>query len=201
MKSHPIDRMFLLLTGVIAAYQVASGINGLDEIPIIAYTIAFGVVLLASLLLIILGMDILDSPIVVIVSTIIPLSMSLGLIWQYLPNMRIGYLGFAITGLIAVILSRSVTQNRKLQTIVLALVHAVAGLIIFLLPSILAARGICSPVFALVGLGGAFISLGGMLLSFLKTGKPLVSRDMIFRILPILLLIMTVTFVIGFAVV
>ena len=70
----PIDRILLLLTVILAAYQVAVGIDGLSTLPIIAYTIAFGVLLVASLLLFILGLDVLDSPIVVIISTIIRLS-------------------------------------------------------------------------------------------------------------------------------
>ena len=74
----PLDRVFLLATGLLAAYQVAVGIDGLSTIPIIAYTIAFGVLLIASLLLLILGFEVLESPVVAIVSTIIPLSISLG---------------------------------------------------------------------------------------------------------------------------
>jgi hypothetical protein len=43
MKATPLDRILLLLTCVLAAYQVVAGINGLEDVPIIAYTIAFGV--------------------------------------------------------------------------------------------------------------------------------------------------------------
>jgi len=56
-----------------------------------------------------------------------------------------------------------------------------------------------NPGFALVGLGGALIGLTGLLLSFLKTGKPIVSREIILHILPGILLLMTLAFVIGFA--
>ena len=72
-----IDRILLLLTALLAAYQVAVGIEGLDSFAILCYTIAFGVLLVACLLLIILGFEILESPLVVIVSSIIPLSLSL----------------------------------------------------------------------------------------------------------------------------
>ncbi|OGO32364.1 MAG: hypothetical protein A2136_07195 [Chloroflexi bacterium RBG_16_54_11] len=87
----------------------------------------------------------------------------------------------------------------RLATIVLALVHGVAGMVVFLLPSILAAQGRMAPGFGLVGLGGALIGLGGLLLSFLKTGRPIVSREIILGILPGLLLLMTIAFVSGFA--
>jgi hypothetical protein len=199
MKISPLDRVLLLLTGLLAAYQVAVGINGLGAVPITAYTIGFGVLLVAGLLLIILGFEVLDSPIVVIVSTVIPLAISLGLVWEHLASFRTSYLVFAIVGFLAVTLTRSLPLKGKLPTIVLAVIHGVAGMIIFLLPSILAAQGVTRPGFALVGLGGALIGLGGLLLSFLKAGKPILPRATILRILPALLLLMTAAFVAGFA--
>ena len=199
MKMSPLDRVLLLLTGILAAYQVAIGIDGLSVLPITAYTIAFGVLLVAGLLLIILGLEVLDSPIVVIVSTIIPLSLSLGLVWEYLASYRTLYLLFAIIGFAAIVVTRSFPIPGKLPTIVLALVHGVAGMTIFLLPIILAMTGQAKPGFVLVGMGGALIGLGGLLLSFLKAGRPILSRETIFKILPALLLIMTATYVAGFA--
>jgi len=199
MKISPLDRILLLLTGLLAAYQVAVGINGLGAVPITAYTIGFGVLLVAGLLLIILGFEVLDSPIVVIVSTIIPLAISLGLVWEHLAAWRTPYLVFTLGGFLAIVLTRSLPLKGKLPTIVLAVIHGVAGMIIFLLPTILAAQGVTRPGFALVGLGGALIGLGGLLLSFLKAGKPILPRTTILRILPALLLLMTAAFVAGFA--
>jgi len=43
------------------------------------------------------------------------------------------------------------------------------------------------------------IGLGGVLLYFLKTGKPIVSREIILHIFPGVLLLMTIAFVAGFA--
>jgi hypothetical protein len=198
MKMTSVDRALLLLTSVLAGYQVAVGINGLGTIPITAYTIGFGILLVAGLLLIILGFEALDSPIVVIVSTVIPLSISLGLIWEHLASYRTPYLLFTIIGFLAVSFTRSIPIRGKLPTIIIAVVHGIAGMIIFLLPSVLAADGTKNPAFALVGLGGAMIGLGGLLLSFLKTGKPIVPRQTILKILPGLLLLMTACFVAGF---
>jgi len=198
MKATPLDRILLLITCLLAAYQVVVGINGLENLPTIAYTIAFGVLLVAGLLIIILGFDVLNSRIVVMFSTIIPLSLSLGLVWEHVGTWRVPYLIFAIAGYLAIITTRSFSVPITLSTFILAIVHGVAGLIVFLLPSILAARGITSPGFAFVGLGGALIGLGGLLLSFLKTGRPIVSREIILRILPALLLLMTLSFVLGF---
>lgn len=198
MKISALDRVLLLLTGILAAYQVAVGIDGFSTLPIIAYTIAFGVLLVAGLLLIILGFDVLDSPIVVIVSTIIPLSLSLGLVWQHLVSYQTLYLIFSVIGFTAIVITRSFPMPGKPSTIVLAVIHGIAGMIIFLLPIIITARGGMKPMFSLVGIGGALIGIGGLLLSFLKTGRPILSRETIFRVFPGLLLLMAICFVAGF---
>jgi len=198
MKMTAIDRSLILITALLASYQIVVGIDGLGTVPITAYTIAFGALLVAMLLLIILGFGILDSPVVVIVSTVIPLSLSLGLVWEHLASYRTLYLLFTIVGFAAVIFTRSISIPGKLQTFVLAVVHGIAGMAIFLLPSILAADGTKSPVFALVGLGGAMIGLGGLLLSFLKAGRPILPREIILKVLPGLFMLMTACFVSGF---
>ncbi|MGC8855387.1 MAG: hypothetical protein ACP5QU_01170 [Anaerolineae bacterium] len=194
-----MNRLFLLLAALLAAWQVAIGIDGLGRVPVLAYTVSFGVLLVACLLLIILGLDVLESPVVVIVSTIIPLSLSLGLVWEHLVAWRTPYLVFALVGFLAILLTRILPTKGRLPIFVLAVVHGVAGMVIFLLPSVLAAQGAARPGFALVGLGGALIGLGGLLLSFLKAGRPIVPRATILNILPALLLLMTAAFVAGFA--
>ena len=198
MKMTPLDRIILLVIGLLAAYQVAFGIEGISTLPIIAYTIAFGVLLVAGLLLIILGFEVLDSPIVVIASTIIPLSLATGLVWEHLASYRTLYLVFAIVGFLAVTLTRSIPTPGKTPTIILALVHGIAGMTIFLLPIILSILGQTQSPFSLIGIGGALIGVGGLLLSFLKAGKPILLRETILKVLPGLLLLMTLCFVIGF---
>ena len=198
MKMTSTDRILLLLTGILAAYQVAVGVNGLGEVPIIVYTIGFGVLLVAGLLLIILGFDVLDSPIVVIVSTIIPLSLAVGLIHQHAASFGTWYLVFAIIGFLAVTLTRSIPAPGKIPTIVLAIVHGIAGMTIFLLPIVLSIQGNAHPMFSLVGVGGALIGIGGLALSFLKAGKPILSQEVIHKILPVILFLMSLCFVMGF---
>lgn len=199
MKISNLDRILLFITVLLAAYQVAIGINGLENVPTIAYTIGFGSLLVAGLLIILLGFEVLDSPIEVIVSTIIPLSLSLGLVWEHIEALRIPYLLFAVAGFLAILVTRSLPMPGKFRVRVLALIHGIAGMVIFLLPSILSAQGKTGAGFALVGLGGALIGLGGVLLSFLKASQPIVSRGTILRILPALLFLMTIAFIMGFA--
>ncbi|MFL7893156.1 MAG: hypothetical protein ACK2UM_17465 [Anaerolineales bacterium] len=191
------DRILLLLAALLSAFQVAVGVDGSGTLPILCYTIAFGVLLVACLLLIILGFEILDSSLVVIVSTIIPLSLSLGLVWEYLGNISWYYLAFTLLGFLAVILTRRFTSGR-VAVIVIAAVHGIAGLAIFLLPILLSMQGITNPGFIFVGIGGALIGIGGLLLSFLKTGRPILSLNTILSLLPGLLLLMTTAFVVGF---
>ena len=198
MKMTGLDRVLLLITGLLAAYQIVVGVDQMSTLPIAAYTIGFGVLLVAGLLLIILGFDALDSPVVVIVSTIIPLTLSLGLVWQHLASFRTLYLLFTIISFLAVILTRSIPMQNKLPFIVIAITHGIAGVTIFLLRIITSMLGLTNPLFSLVGVGGALIGIGGLLLSFLKAGKPILSKETILKVLPVLLLLMTAFFVAGF---
>lgn len=195
-----IDRLLLLATALLAAYQVVVGIEGLGTLALVSYTIGFGVLLIACLLLLILGFEVLDSPLVVIVSTVIPLSLSLGLVAEYLPEITTFYILFVIFGFLAVVLTRFLTPGRP-AVITLAFVHGISGLLIFLLPIILTLRDETGPGFLLVSLGGALIGIAGLLLAFLKTGKPILPRDTILALLPALLLLMTAAFVAGFGLV
>lgn len=198
MKMSILDRVLLLITGLLAAYQIAFVIDGFSTLPLVAYTIAFGVLLVSGLLMILLGFEVLDSPVVIIVSTIIPLTLSLGIVWQYLAMFRILYLVFVIIGFLAITITRALPMPKRLPTIVLAVVHGIAGMTIFLLPIFLSIQEVTKPLFSLVGVGGALIGIGGLALSFLKAGKPILSKELILKILPVILFLMTLCFVVGF---
>ncbi len=198
MKMSPFDRILLLITGLLTAYQIIFSFDGLPTAAVIAYTIAFGVLLVAGLLFIILGFEILDAPAVVIVSTLIPLSLATGLVWEHLASFRILYLISAILGFLAVSVTRLIPTEGKMPTIMLASVHCIAGMTIFLLPIAMTLTGQANPGFALVGVGGALIGMGGLLLAFLKSGRPILSERIILTVLPGLLLLMTISFVADF---
>ena len=193
-----LDRILLLAAGLLAAYQIAAGMNNMETQTIWFYTIGFGTLLIAGLMLIILGFEGLESQTVVIVSTLIPLCLSLGLISEHLSNFVLPYLIFCLVGFTAIVITRYTTSG-KIATIVLAVVHGIAGLIIFLLPILLSVQGVKPAGYSFVGIGGALIGVGGLLLSFLKAGKPILSERFIFTILPVLLLLMTSAFVFGFS--
>ncbi len=198
MKMSISDRLFLLAAVLLSAWQIVVGIDNLSRQAIWAYTVAFGVLLVAALMLIILGFEALDSAVVVIVATVIPLSLGLGLVWDHLPAWRLPFAIFALAGLIAVSLTRYLKVPPLARTVVLAAVHGLAGLFIFLLPLYAAFSGGARPAFALVGLGGGLIGSAGLLLFFLRAGRPLLPRETVFRFLPALLLLMTACFAAGF---
>ena len=195
-KISVLDRILLLAAGLLAAYQIAAGMNNMEPQTIWFYTIGFGTLLIAGLMLIILGFEGLKNQPVVIVSTLIPVGISLGLISEHLSKFLVPYLVFCMVGFTSIVITRY-SSGGKIATIVLAIVHGIAGLIIFLFPIILSIQGTYSAGYSLVGVGGALIGLGGLLLAFLKTGKPILSEETIFRVLPVLLLLMTAAFVGG----
>ncbi len=192
------DRVLLLLTAVIGGYLVVVGIDPFAALPILAYTVAFGILIVAGLLMVILGYEVLESPLVVVVTTAIPLALSLGLVWQHEPALRIAYLIFTAAGFIGVTATRLLPAPGKLPVIVLGLVHGAAGLVIFGLPLLLVKQGVMKPAFALVGVGGALIGAGGLLLVFLRAGRPILSRELVYKTLPWLLLLMTACYAAGF---
>lgn len=193
----PLDRIILLITGLLAAYLIVMGVEGLPILATWAYASAFGVLLIAILLMIINGFDVLDSPLVVIVAAIIPLGLSLGMVIENLPpDWHLPYLAFVVIGFLAILLTRFLIPERG-ATIVLAFVHGIAGLLIVGLPIALVLQGVKAPMYLFMSVGGALIGIGGMLLAFLKSGRPILSAERIFVLLPWILLLMSASFVLG----
>lgn len=192
------DRLLLLATVLLSAYQIIAGIEGLAPLSIWSYTIGFGTLLVSSLLLIILGFEGLQSQAVVIVSTGIPLSVSLGLVSDHLPRLALPYLLFCALGFVVIGVTRFVL-SRKSATLVLALIHGTAGTLITFLPLSMIIKHAFPPGYLLVSLGGALIGVGGLLLTFLRAGKPILSQKIIYQLLPAILFLMSMSFVGGFS--
>lgn len=196
-KVSVMDRLLFLLTIVLASYLIVQGFAGFGNVETMLLTLAMGVLVIASLLLLLFGFEILENKAVVVVATITPLSLSAALIFAYQPHLSTAYAIFAVLGFLAILVARY-SASPKVAAMVLAPVHAIAGLIIFLLPVIFSLQGRSPAGFALVGIGGALFGIGGLLLAFLKSGKPLLSKEIIFSVLPALLAITTACFVLGF---
>jgi len=200
------DQIVLLLTGLTSIYliwRLFEDFKSKDPKPRanIPYMVAFVVLLISGLLLIYFGWDILPNPLVIVVTTFIPLALSVGLYCEFYKE-KFGkpYKIFAVIGLLAMIYTRFMDVPRAAQIITIIVVHSVAGLSIFLIP-ILAIKAKLAPSgFIFVTVGGVLIGLGGIALAFLKSGGQLLffSPEFVMMILAPLLLLMTLAFTWGF---
>lgn len=197
------DRIILLLTGLTAIYLLwhfYKRYNKEKGLYDVYYMLGIGILLVSGLLLIFLGWDILASPYVLTVATLIPLGISMGLMNQFRPKYKKAYSWFALVGLLAIAVT-SILEH-PLKSVAVPLFHGVAGLIIFGLPIYkCVVEKDAKKGFGLVGIGGALIGIGGIALAFLVAGKPLLgifTEDFIFMILAPLLFLMTLAFTFGF---
>ena len=195
------DRFILLLTGLTAIYLIwrfYTRYSAEKARHDIYYAMGFVVLLVSGLLLIFLGWDILASPYILTVATLIPLGISMGLMHQFMPQYAKAYSWFSLVGLLAIAVT-SIT-GMSFKSIAVPVFHGVAGLIIVGLPLMRCIKGEAPKGFGLIGLGGILISLGGMALAFLNAGKQLLffSADVVMAILAPLLLLMTLAFAFGF---
>ena len=195
-----LDKVFLLLTGLIAAYlcwyfyQRYTLHKALHNLY---YLMGFAVLLVSGLLLIFLGLDILASPYVLTVASLIPLGISMGVAEEYYPAWKKAFKWFAVIGFLAIAVT-SIGGMDTLKKIAVPLFHGVAGFVIFLGPFF--AKG-APKGFWWVGIGGALIGLGGIALAFISLGKQLLffSPTFVILILTPLLFLMTGAFALGFA--
>lgn len=193
------DIIFLLLTGLLAAYlcwyfyQRYTLHKALHNLY---YLMGFAVLLVSGLLLIFLGLGILASPYVLTVASLIPLGISMGIAEEYFPAWKTYFKWFAAVGFVAIAVS-SIGGLDVLRKISVPLFHGVAGLVIFLGPFF--AKG-APKGFWWVGIGGLLIGLGGIALAFISVGAQLLffSPEFVMLILTPLLFLMTGAFAIGF---
>lgn len=193
------DNLFLLLTGLIAAYllwRFYTRWSRSRQLYDLYYAMGFLVLLISGLLLIFLGLDILASPYVLTVASLIPLGISMGIVEEYYPQYKRPYKWFALVGFLAIAIS-AIAGIDLLKKISVPLFHGVAGLVIFLGPVF--ARKAPSG-FWWVGVGGVLIGLGGIALAFIANGSQLLffSPTFVMQILTPLLLLMTLAFTWGF---
>jgi len=199
MNLFTLDNLFLLLTGLLAAYlcwYFYQRYNLHKALHNLYYLMGFLVLLVSGLLLIFLGLGILSSPYVLTVASLIPLGISMGLAEEYFLAWKKAFKWFALVGFLAIAIT-SIAGMDTLKKIAVPLFHGVAGLVIFLGPFFAksAPKG-----FWWVGIGGVLIGLGGIALAFLSAGSQLLffSPEFVMMILTPLLFLMAAAFTIGF---
>ena len=197
-----LDNLFLLLTGLLAAflcwvfYQRYTQNKALFNLY---YLMGFAVLLISGLLLIFhpSHLGLLASPYVLTVASLIPLGISMGVAEEYYPTWKTYFKWFAAIGFVTIAVS-SIGGMDLLKKISVPLFHGVAGLVIFLGPFL--AKG-APKGFFWVGIGGLLIGLGGIALAFISVGAQLLffSVEFVMLILTPLLFLMTGAFTLGFA--
>ncbi len=196
------DRLTLLATGLTAIYLIVRFIidyRGKDTKPTqnIYYIISFAVLLVSGLLLIAFGWGALANPLVAVVATLIPLGLSVGLVTEFYQKYAKGYLIFSLIGLVVILITRFAPVG-GFAVFVYALVHSIAGLLIFFLPILVTKAKKAPGDFIMVTVGGFLIGVGGIALAFLKAGVAILSAETILAILAPLLLLMTLAYTWGF---
>lgn len=201
------DLVTLLLTGLVAAYLVLRLFQNYQQNepkprPNIPYMVSFIVLLVSGLLLILFGWEILPRPEIIVVTTLIPLGLAVGLICEFYKE-KLGkpYKLFALLGLLSIILTRFIPEvPRGFQVFAIASVHTIFGLTVFLVPILAIKAGKAPKGFIFVTIGEVLIGLGGIALTFLKSDKQLLffSPEFVMMILAPLLLLMVLAFTYGF---
>lgn len=195
-----INTIFLLLTGLLAAYlcwYFYRRYNLNKALHNLYYLMGFAVLLVSGLLLLFLGLGILSSPYVLTVASLIPLGIAMGLAEEYFPAWKKAFKWFLTLGFLAIAIT-SIGGMDTLRKIAVPLFHGVAGLLIFLGP-FLAKK--TPQGFYWVGIGGLLIGLGGIALAFISLGRQLLffSPQFVMLILTPLLFLMTGAYALGFA--
>jgi len=142
-----LDQIILLLTGLTAVYLIYRLYQDYNQRKPEAtynfyYIVSFAVLFVSGVLLILAGWgmfietdngwDLLQAPFVAVVATLIPLCLSVGLMYEFNKRSAKGYFIFAIIALVLVIFTRTeFCEKEVVKIIVYAGTHAIAGLLIF----------------------------------------------------------------------
>ncbi len=197
MKISILGRIVFLLTGHMAGYQIISGMDNYSNLTTTLYTISFGLLLLASLLLLLMGFEIMENDYVAVISSIIPITLSLGLVTDKLEHATFYAVLISIGFVIAVVLR--FFSSGKVASLSLGVIHFLSGSVIFFLPIILFITQKAEIQILMISLGGLLIGSGGMLLGLLKTGKLSIGKEKVLPLFPIILFLTTTAFVVGLA--
>ena len=196
-KKSILERIIYLLTGNVAGYQIIKGMENYSDLTTTLYTISFGILLLACLLLLLMGFEIMENNYVAVVAALIPITLSLGLVTDKLEHSTMYSTLIGVSFLVAVALR--LFSSGKIQSLSIGVIHFLSGSVIFFLPIILFYTGAAEIQILLISLGGVIIGSGGMLLGLLKAGKSVLAKEKVVALFPIILLLTTTAFVIGLA--
>ncbi len=188
--------ILLLITGVVA---LVVGIILLKEylakktMNHLMWAISFLVLFVSGVLIILLDFDVLEDILIPPVAALIPVGLAAGLLfvmYEDKPKIAWGFLVYELIIIVAMLIMGIVAEETN--SIMIMASHVPAGLAIFFLPFISGEDKAW-----MFSIGGALISVGGMLLAMMKLTDldfVLFQSDFIFAVLPALLLIVGVFF-------
>ncbi len=190
-----LNRLTYLATSIIAGYKIANGMDTYSDLTTAFYTVSFGVLLLACILLLLMGFEIMENDYVAIVTSLIPITLSLGLATDKLeqPQIFIAVIGI---GFFVAMVVRLYGKN-KISALSLGAIHFLAGSVIFLLPLFLFCSGKTGYKILAISLGGSLIGITGILLGLNKLNKFINLKEKIYEQFPLILFMTTVLFVFG----
>jgi len=191
-----MDRILFLLTAIVAGTEIVSGINQHSIGAITSYTIAFGVLVLAGVMLLLFGFELLKNPFLPIVSTLIPLMFSLGLIQDYIPRM-VGTYALFLGVLYLISIWGRFKASPRMAAMILTVVHGISGLLLIVLPVVLYYGYGHSSQLLFISLGGLLIGLEGILLALQKLNITPIDLNKILSLFSGSLLISTAAFAVG----
>jgi len=191
-----INRVILLLVAIVAGTQIVSGIEHCGTIPITYYTFSYGIFLISALLMLLMGVDIIEHPLAALAASTLPLGFSMGMVAVFLHDYHLGY-GVLVSILYAGLVIQKLRQQTKSAMVFQILLHGITGLVLFIMPLVLVIQGEVNPGYLGISVGTGLIAVGGMALAFLKSGKPILTKEQIYLIFPGVLLLAVFAFSVG----
>ncbi len=197
MKKSILNRIIYLFTGIVAGYQIIHGMDNYSDLTTTLYTISFGILLLASLLLLLMGFEIMENDYIAVVVSLIPMSLSLGIVFDKLEHAGV----YATLIFISFVIAASLRffAKGKVASLSIGVLHFISGAVVCFIPIILFLTNKAGFQILFISLGGIIIGTGEMLLGALKAGKTIIKKEKVVELFPTILLFTTISFVIGLA--
>ena len=200
--------ILLLITGVAALlFSVFMVLDFLKNKKMyhILWAIAFFVLFAAGVILVI-GRDynlLLSWPVSVL-GVLIPGGIAAGLFYSSVfdeeksKKFGMGYVIFVLVGAVLILLTKTIDPLKSLSPYAVMLVHIPSGLAMVILPFLVYKKQTAEWTPLLVSIGGAVMSLAGMLLAMIVAAGVEGLGGFVFGALPVLLLIVALCFAFGF---
>ena len=184
--------VLLLLTGIVALIM---GIFLYKEYMVsrkpehALWGMAMLVLFVSGVLIILYDWAILDETLVPVVAALIPIGFAAGLLYAAYEIKKWARYFLMYQAVLLVIFLIFAIISEEPPTVFVLLTHIPSGMLIVYVPFMTGMNGVTEKTSWLFSLGGALISVGGMLLGMLETDDPPLTGDEIHDILPGLLLI------------